>query len=70
MYVLYAGLIHTLHFSPFYLSPLPMVILTGLKILYPFVYRKYISHSHLLNFFYPPSLVCDLPWCNLFILEL
>jgi hypothetical protein len=31
------------YFSSFYLSPLLMVISTGLKILCSFVYRKYIS---------------------------
>jgi hypothetical protein len=37
-------------FSPFYFSPLFMVISTGLKILYSFLYRKYINLIHLLNF--------------------
>jgi hypothetical protein len=31
-----------------------------LKILYSFLYREYINYIHLLNFFYPPSLICDL----------
>jgi hypothetical protein len=34
VFVLYPKLAHRLHFSPFYLSPLLMVISTGLKILY------------------------------------
>jgi hypothetical protein len=37
-------------FFHFYLSPLLMVIWTGLKILYSFLYRKYINHIHLLYF--------------------
>jgi hypothetical protein len=46
------------HFFPFYLSPLFMVISTGLKILYSFLYRKYITHIHLFNFILLPSLSC------------
>jgi hypothetical protein len=42
-------------FSPFYISPLLMVTSTGLQILYPFLYRKYINHIHLLNFLLLPS---------------
>jgi hypothetical protein len=39
-----------------------MVISTGLKILYSFLYRKYINHIHLqTSFFYPPSLTCSGP---------
>jgi hypothetical protein len=37
-------------FPPFYHSSLLRVISTGLKILYLFLYRKYINHIHLLNF--------------------
>jgi hypothetical protein len=33
-----------------------MVISTGLKILYSFLYREYINHIHLLNFFLLASL--------------
>jgi hypothetical protein len=49
-----------LYFSPFCLNSLLRVILISLKILYSFLYRKCINHIHLLNFFYPPSLICDL----------
>jgi hypothetical protein len=31
------------------------------RILYLFLYRKYINHITLTFFFYPPSLICDLP---------
>jgi hypothetical protein len=48
--VLWPELVHPLHFSPFYLSSLLMVISTGLNILYLFLYRKYINHIHLLYF--------------------
>jgi hypothetical protein len=34
IYVLQPDLFHSLYFSPFYLTPLLMVISTGLKILY------------------------------------
>jgi hypothetical protein len=48
-------------FSPFYLSLL-MVISTGLKILYLFLYRNYITHIDLSNFLLShPSLMYDLP---------
>jgi hypothetical protein len=54
--------VHPLHFSPFYLSPLLMEISTGLNILYSFLYRKCINYIHFLNFLLPSSsLVCDLP---------
>jgi hypothetical protein len=33
-----------------------MVISTGLNILYSLLYRKYIIHTHLLNFLLLPSL--------------
>jgi hypothetical protein len=46
---LYPKLAHPFHFSPFYLSPLLMVSSTGLKILYSFLYRKYITHIHFLD---------------------
>jgi hypothetical protein len=49
-------LIHVSYFSPFYLSLFLMVISTGLKILYAFLYREYINHIHLLNFLLLPSL--------------
>jgi hypothetical protein len=39
-------------------SPLLMLISTGLKILYSFLYRKYNNHLHLLNIFLLPSLSC------------
>jgi hypothetical protein len=39
----------SLLFFSFYLSPLLTVILTGLKVLYSFLYREYINHIHLLN---------------------
>jgi hypothetical protein len=48
-------LVLPLYFSPFYLH---MVISTGLKILYSFLYRKNIKHIHLLNFLFLPSLTC------------
>jgi hypothetical protein len=38
-----------------------MVILTGLKILYSFLYRKYINRIHFNFFFHPPSPVSDVP---------
>jgi hypothetical protein len=38
---IYPKLVYPLHFSPFYLSPLLVVISTGLNILYLFLYRKY-----------------------------
>jgi hypothetical protein len=62
LYILYLELIHPLCFSPFNLSHLLMVILTSLKILCSFLYRKYINHIHLFNFFLLPSLSpSDLP---------
>jgi hypothetical protein len=42
--------------SPFYFTPLLMVISTGLNVLYSFLYRKYINYVHLLNV---------LLWCHL-----
>jgi hypothetical protein len=39
-----------------------MVISTDFKTLYLFLYMKFINHIHLLNFFYSPSLVYDLPF--------
>jgi hypothetical protein len=55
LYVLYSELVHSLHFSPLYLSPLIMVISTGLKNLYAFFYRKYINHIYLLHCLLLPS---------------
>jgi hypothetical protein len=43
-------LVNPLHYSPFYLSPLLMVILSGLNIPYSYLYRKYINQIHLLYF--------------------
>jgi hypothetical protein len=54
-------LVHPLCFSPFYLSPLLMVISTALKILYSLVYRKYINRIYVLNFLPLPSLSCMWP---------
>jgi hypothetical protein len=50
-------------FSSFYFSPLLIVISTGLKTLYSFLYREYINHIHHLNYIllYATSFVCDLP---------
>jgi hypothetical protein len=49
-------------FSPFYLSPLLMVISTGLKIIYSFLYGKYINiFTSLMSFFYTSSPVRCLP---------
>jgi hypothetical protein len=48
-------LVHPLHFSLFYLSPLLMVVSTGLKILGSFLYRKYIYYIHLICFHLLPS---------------
>jgi hypothetical protein len=49
-------------FSPFYLSPFLMGILTGLKILYSScVGSTSTIFTFLTSFFYPPSLICDLP---------
>jgi hypothetical protein len=78
-------MVHLLCFSSFYLSPfvhtffgsfLPhpflMVIWNSLKILYTFLYREYINHIHLLNFFllscpsqmWPPfSVTCFPQYC-------
>jgi hypothetical protein len=50
-----AELVH-LYFSLFYFIPYIMVISTSLKILYSFLYRRYINHIHLLNLFLLPSL--------------
>jgi hypothetical protein len=64
IYVLYPKLVHPLHFSPFYISPFVMVILTGLKILYSFLYRNgCIStiFTFFTFFFYPLSPVSGLP---------
>jgi hypothetical protein len=48
--------------SSFYLSPFLMVSSIGLKILYLILYRKYITHIHLLSFLlYPPPPVNALP---------
>jgi hypothetical protein len=55
LYVLKPDLVHLLYFSSFYLSPFLMVVSTGLKILYSFLYREYIKHIHLLNFRLLPS---------------
>jgi hypothetical protein len=44
-------------FSSFYLSPFLMVVSTGLKILYSFLYRVH-NHIHLLNFLLLPSPSC------------
>jgi hypothetical protein len=40
-------LVHLFYFSSFCLSLFLMVISTGLKILYSFLYREYINHIHL-----------------------
>jgi hypothetical protein len=55
-YVLEPELAHLLYFSPFYLSPLLMLISTGLKFLCSFLYRKHINHIHLLSFLLLPFL--------------
>jgi hypothetical protein len=54
-YILYSQLIHLLHFSPFYLSPLLMLLSTGLSTPYSFLCREYIYHIHLLYFLFLPS---------------
>jgi hypothetical protein len=38
-----------------YISPFLRAVSTGLKILYSFLYRKYINHIHLPNFLLLPS---------------
>jgi hypothetical protein len=43
IYVLYSELIHPYIFPPFYISPFLMVSLTGLNILYSFLYREDIN---------------------------
>jgi hypothetical protein len=53
IYVLEPKLVHFFYFFLFYLSPLLMVISAGLRILYSFLHRKYVSHTH----FFPPALV-------------
>jgi hypothetical protein len=65
MYVLYPELVHPLHCSPFYLSPILMVISSGLNVLFSFLYRKCINHIHLLYFFIyasPPITALLLAW--------
>jgi hypothetical protein len=58
-------------FNSFHISLLLMIISTGLKILYLFLCRKYINQIHILNFFlYPPSLICDFHWYDLFFIIL
>jgi hypothetical protein len=57
---MYLCIIIQLGLDFFFFSPLLMAISTGLKILYSFLYRKYIMHTHL-NFFYPSSPTSDLP---------
>jgi hypothetical protein len=54
IYVLQHKLVHTLYFSPFYLSPFLMISI-GSKILHSFLYRKCIHHIHLLNFLPLPA---------------
>jgi hypothetical protein len=55
-----------------YLSPLLMVVSTGLKILYLFLYRKYINCIYLLNFLLLPfsfnyhTSLCRRYWCHLY----
>jgi hypothetical protein len=52
---LYVELINPFHFSPFFHSPLFMVISIGLKILNSFLHIKYITSIHLPYFlFYSP----------------
>jgi hypothetical protein len=41
-------------FLHFYLGPFLMVVSTGLRILYLFLYREYINNIHLLNFLLLP----------------
>jgi hypothetical protein len=53
---LYPSFVHPLHYSPFYHSPLPIVVSTGWNFLYSYLYRKYINHIHLLFFLHLPSL--------------
>jgi hypothetical protein len=48
--------------SPLYLIVIIIVITTGLKILYSFFYRKYITIlTFLTSFFYPPSPISNFP---------
>jgi hypothetical protein len=47
IYVLCPKVGHSLHYSPFYLSPLLMAISTGVNVSYSYTYRKYIHHIHL-----------------------
>jgi hypothetical protein len=47
--------VHFLYFSSFYLSPLLIVALKGLKILYSFFCREYNNHIQLLSFLLFPS---------------
>jgi putative effector of murein hydrolase len=62
IYLLYPGLVHPFHFASFYLIPYMVVISTSLKILYQFLYRMYINHTHLLNFlFYPSPVISAFP---------
>jgi hypothetical protein len=60
--VLYSELAHSLHYSPFYPSPLLLVTSTGFSVPYLYLYRKHINHIHPLNFLvYPPPPTGDLP---------
>jgi hypothetical protein len=56
-------------FFSFYLSPLLMLFSKGLKILYSFLYRKYIIHIYLLSFLLllpsPLSVICFWKHCLL-----
>jgi hypothetical protein len=47
IYVLYPKVGHSLHYSPFYLSPLLMAISTGVNVSYSYLHRKYIHHIYL-----------------------
>jgi hypothetical protein len=54
-HVFISELVPLLCFSSFYLIPLLILVSTGLKILYSFLYREYINYIRLLNFLPLPS---------------
>jgi hypothetical protein len=55
-------LVHLVHYSPFYVNILLVVISTDLTVPYLYLYKKYINHTHLFVFFIcPPTPISALP---------
>jgi hypothetical protein len=54
VYVLYPQLVYLLWLSIFYLSPFLMMVSAGLRFLYSFLYREYITHIQVLSFLLLP----------------